>query len=408
MIGKSPLRANLSRLALLCVIAAPAPALAQSTRTFVDLTGSVGYSTNPFLDLDGDGSAFGRVSAFAAHSISGERGQTEFTGFVENSTYLNDYGSKQIFELAAHTRYKVSESLQLFGDAGFSGDVGGQLYGRFNNLVPVAPPVPQTGGLIIVPDQFNTDVVNLDRRQYNASGRIGAAFTISQRDSLSVSAGAQHVFFGSDGDDLDYTVTTGNVGWQHRLTERTSVGARVGLQRAYYAGDNTATVISPQVSLTTRFAEGWDADLAAGVSFVSRRSPLDNDRSVGPALDASVCRTTESERYCGRGSHSVQTVSGQNARRTTSVGADFFKRLNPRDTLQARIGAIRYAGADSLTESESASYYTGGVSFSRKFSDRLSGGGDLGARKYVQSESRSIPGDFTGSAFLRYRLGDVN
>ncbi|MCA1778725.1 MAG: hypothetical protein LC637_04890 [Xanthomonadaceae bacterium] len=127
------------------------PAAAQDTATFVDLTGEVGYATNPFLRLDGDGSGFGRLSAYAAHTRTGERSLTSFSAYVENSTYLEDYGSKQIFDLNARTEHQTSEKVRIFGSAGFSGDFSGQLSNRFVT-VPTAPDVSDQPGPLPVPD----------------------------------------------------------------------------------------------------------------------------------------------------------------------------------------------------------------------------------------------------------------
>lgn len=386
-----------------CAIALPSAAMAD-TRTYVDLTGSAGYSRNPFLDQDGESSVFGRVSATGVHSIRGERGSTNLSAFVENSTYLNDHGSTQVFSLEAGTSYQVSELVQLFGSAEFSGDRGGQLIGRFDDA-PISPPEP---GVPLPPDDiFDPDALDLNRRQYRVGGQLGTALTVSERDNLTISASGRHVFFGGDGEDLDYTVASATVAWQRKLSERTRAGARMSIQRGNYPGaDNRSTIYSPQLTLHTTLGVGWDADFAAGASFVRRQTEAGSDQSITPAVDASVCRTTEAASYCGRASYSTEAAT-QTALKTVRVGVDYFNRLNAKDTLQANLNVIHHSGDDVETDDSKTTYYSAGLSFGRKFSERLSAGATGSARKVVEKDAGGIPLDVSVSAFVRYRLGDI-
>ena len=387
----------------LSAVALPSTAFAE-TRSYLDLTGSVGYSSNPYLQSDGDSSAFVRISANGVHSIRGERGSTDFTGFVENSTHLKDYGSKQIFALSASTRYQVSELVQLFGTAEFSGDIGGQLLGRFEDVSSVPEPDP---GVPPPPDDvFEPDVFNLDRRQYRIGGQIGTTLTVSERDSVTVTASGKKVLYSEDSDDLNYAVATGTFAWQRRLSERTSAGALMSVQRANYPDQERSTIFSPQLTLHTSLGVGWDADFAAGLSVVRRRTDSGSDQSVSPALDASVCRSTEAESYCGHASYSTESGTRQAARDTIRLGVAYSNRLNAKDTIQANASLVRYSGDDFDTGDSKTTYYSGGVSFSRRFSDRLSAGANFIARKRIQQGEGGIPLDASVSAFVRFRIGD--
>ena len=386
-----------------CAIALPSAAVAD-TQSYVDLTGSAGYSRNPFLDQDGQGSVFGRVSASGVHSIRGERSSTNLSAFVENSTYLSDHGSTQIFSLEAGTSYQVSELVQLFGSAEFSGDIGGQLIDRFDDA-PSSPPDP--GDVPLPPDEiFDPDALNLNRRQYHVGGQLGTALTVSERDNLTIAASGRHVFFGGNGEDLDYTVASATIAWQRQLSERTQAGAQMSIQRANYPDSDRSTIFSPQLTVHTTLGVGWDADFAAGASIVRRRTEDGSDQSITPALDASVCRKTDAVSYCGRASYSTEAAS-QTALKTVRVGVDYFNRLNAKDTLQANVNLIRNSGDDSETGGSNATYYSAGASFGRKFSDRLSAGANIGARKVVEKGEGEVPLDLSASAFVRYRLGDI-
>ena len=158
---------------------------------YLDLTAHLGYSSNPFLEAGNSrSSSFGRVSARGVHAWGGERSQSSISAFVEASTYLNDYGLKSIFSVTGDTQFQASERVSVFGNAGVSGDLGGQLSNRFLYVPPVAvvpnpnqPPPP-----IVVDDP---DLFSFTGRQYRIYGQGGASFQVSQGSSLTVSGGAQ-------------------------------------------------------------------------------------------------------------------------------------------------------------------------------------------------------------------------
>ena len=108
--------------------------------TYLDLTGSLGYSTNPLLrTVNSDGSLYGRASARGVHMWNGELSSTSLSAFVEGTTYFNDYGVKSIFSVSGDHQRQVSERVGLFGSAGASGDLAGQLSNRFLYV----PPLPE-------------------------------------------------------------------------------------------------------------------------------------------------------------------------------------------------------------------------------------------------------------------------
>ena len=394
------------------------------SQTYVDLSAAAGYSSNSSLRDSSGAAVFGRASASGVHSIVGPRSATNLSAFVENSTYSGNGGSRQIFNLGASTRYNVSTLVSIFGNISFSGDAGGQLFNRFNDVplaptpVPVASLLPDSASLSLVapligvdplPDLSNDpSVFDFNRRQYRLAGSAGASIKVSPRDSLSVTGGARRVFFSANGDDLDYSTYNANLGWQHQISEQTSAGASVGIQRANYAGPNEyATIISPSVTYRTVIGERWDANISAGVSISNRRSALGRDRSLAPSFNLSLCRSTEAARYCGQVSHSISADAGRTARKSTSLGVDYSNRLSAKDTIQARVRVGRSSGDNSVSDLSRATYYTAGMSYSRRLSDRFSTGVDAGIRKLSGGSQGGTPADLTLSAFVRYRLGDI-
>ena len=176
--------------------------------TYVDLTGSLGYSTNPLMRTgDSQSSVFGRGSARGVHMWNSELSSTSLSGFVEGTTYFNEYGVKSIFALSGDTQRQVSETVRLFGSAGVSGDLAGQLSNRFL-YVPSLPEVPVEGAPppVTVDDP---DIFSFSGRQYRIYAQGGAAIRTSARGNLSLSGGAQRIFYTDEFFD-DYTTVFAN------------------------------------------------------------------------------------------------------------------------------------------------------------------------------------------------------
>ena len=382
------------------------PAAAQDTSTYVNLTGEVGYATNPFLRLGGDGNGFGRLSAYAAHTRTGERSLTSLSAYVENSTYLEDYGSKQIFNLNARTERQTSEKVGIFGSVGFSGDISGQLSNRFVT-VPTAPDVPDQPGPVPVPDTVvDPDLFAFSGRQYRLQGQVGASIRASERGSVTVSAGAQRIFYSDDFLD-DYTVFSADAGYNRLLSERSTVGGRLGVWRAEYdGGGDRTTVINPQLTFRRRFSETLDASGAIGLSFAHQKRAGSNDRSTGLSLDGALCRTTEFERLCGRVSRYANSSGAGSLVTTTSAGVDWFKRFDEAQTVQLSASVVRYAGGEVMgVESDALQYRISG-SYDRKIGNRASIGLNAGFRS-LRLDGPNPGTDTSASVYLRYRVGDI-
>lgn len=377
---------------------------------FVDLTGSVGYTGNPFLNSDNSrGSAFGRLSARGVHAWSGERGSSSITGFVEGTSYLNHYGVRSIFSVNANTSQQVSERVRLFGAAGVTGDLSGQLSNRFLYV----PPVPEVPDVTEPPPATveDPDLFSFNGRQYRFYGQGGAAIQTSARGSVLISGGAQRVTY-TNSLLNDYTTFFADGSYGYSLSERTTVGFSLGAHRTEYdnSSDHT-TIINPALTVRTRLSEDWNASAAVGVSFAQvDRGPI-NDNSTNLSLRGSVCHDSETERLCGRVSRYAQTSATSSLVTTNSVGVDWYKKLDQAQTIQLSASFVRYS-ADEIVgnvveDNVKTRHLRVAGSYARRINDRLSGGADVGVRSLHRELAPDPRTDFTGSVFLRYRLGDL-
>ncbi len=374
---------------------------------YLDLTASLGYSTNPFLEIGNSrGSAYGRVSARGVHAWGGERSRSSVSAFVEGSTYLNDYGLKSIFAVTGDTHYQASEKLSLFASGGVSGDLAGQLSNRFL-YVPSSPVVPDPNvppPPVVVDDP---DLFSFSGRQYRIYGQAGASIRASERGVVTVSGGAQRTFYTDDLLD-DYTTVFGNGTYGHTLSERTTVGFGLGVSHTNYSNSSASTTtINPTVNIRTLLAENWDASAAVGVSFSKVDDELGgNDSSTNLSLDASLCRSLEFDRFCGHVSRYAQSSSRAAIVQTTTVGVDWFKRLDEDQTIQLSAAVVRYVSDFETLGDFRSHHFRLAASYARRINTRLSAGADVGARS-LRQDGPDPDADIGGTVFLRYRLGDL-
>lgn len=421
MTGKLLLSA-LAGVSLVSLVASPAAA--QSTQppqddggtsgvetsrnqTFLDLQAGIGYSSNPELRVGGVGSAFGRVSAFGFHGWGGERSSSSISGYVENSTYFRRYGNKQLFSLNANNATKISEKVTVFGNVGFSGDFGAQLSSRFfgapTYAVPTDPTIPDTTVIVVTPD-----LLALSQRQYRINGSVGTNVLLTPRDSVSATFGAQRVFYsGNSGASLDYNMYDASASYRRQVNERLGLGVRGIISKADYSLDRTIVSYGPQITADLQLAENLQLGGAIGFVRTERDFGVAGSwrNSTDLALDASLCRSLEYERFCGRVSRRTQSASIGAAQTATSLVGDYSRRLNARDQFQASIAIVTTDGLRELGLGRQNLYSLSG-SFDRRISQRLSAGVSASARTF------SIPGtdpkaDIGGSIFIRNRLGSI-
>jgi hypothetical protein len=382
--------------------------------TFLDLEAGLGFSSNPFLQFNNHSSIFGRLSASGTHQWASERGVTAITGYVENTTYFRGgYGSKQIFDVGARTNQALSETVTMYGDLNFSGDFAGQLSNRLISG-PALPPPPDPNNPLPPPTTNYPDLFGLSGRQYRVTGDLGTSIRTGLRGTVSLSIGAQHSWFTGASSDLNYTSIYGSGGYSSQVSERTSVGVTVFLQRQDYTHGDWANIVNPVVTVSTKLSESLTATGAAGVMAINQQSLGDNRKSVTPSFSGSLCsRGTESQ-FCvqvARDAQSALSSSVLNGQReatiNTSLTASYFRTLSRNDSIQASLTAVHYSSAESINGDKlTSSYASGVVGYDRHVGHRLFAGVEGGVRKLFQT-GPDPKLDFNASVYVRYRLGDL-
>jgi hypothetical protein len=260
----------------------------------------------------------------------------------------------------------------------------------------VPPPVT-----VVDPDLFS-----FGGRQYRFQAQGGASFQADENSSVTVSAGANRVTLTNPLLD-DYTSIFGSGSYDRKLSERTTVGVRVNARRTNYdnSGDQS-TVLNPEVTVRTLLSEGWDADAAVGITFSNVDRATGNSNSTNFSVRGSICRTSETERLCGRVSRFSQSASSAALLTTTSAAVDWHKELDATQSVTLSASVTRFVSDDVINDNRKAQHYRIAASYSRRIGQRLAAGADVSARKLAGSGPDSDT-DISGSLFLRYRLGDL-
>jgi len=377
----------------------------ESSTTYLELVGSLGFASNPFIrTVDSQSSFLGRASARGVHAWQGERASSSISGFVEGTTYFNNYGLESIFSVNGNTSYAASETVSVYGSAGVSGDLSGQLSNRFLD-VPALPQVPDPNVPPPPPEVVNPDVFDFVGRSYHLHGQVGAAIETGARSHVSFNAGVSRAIYSSSLLD-EYTSIYASGSYGLTVSELTTVGATVNITRTGYDNSpNHSTTINPAATIHTQLSENWDLSGSVGVTFASVDRLLGNDSSTNLSLSASACNTTKSTRFCAHVDRYSAASASSTVVTTTSLGLDWYKKLDAAQTIQLSVGAAHYVD-EVLNINRTTNHFRLAANYNRMINDRLSGGADVSVRS-LRREGIDPDTDISGTVFIRYRIGDL-
>ena len=375
--------------------------------TYVDLEAGAGYSTNPNLIFGSSkGSGFGRLSANAVHTRVSARTTTVLSAFAQSTFYTRHYGSQQSLDLNAHHDAQVNEKLRVFGDAGFTYDEGGQLDTRILAL-PTVPLLPgATEPPIISP---TGDFISVRGKQYSASGHIGAQLALNARDSLNATTGIDYVHFKSGPLDTHYTTIPISLGYTRQISTHTTVGVRGTAQFTNYNGPGNTRILTPQFTIQTLLSERITFNAAVGASFAAIDDGVSTRHTTGVAANAGLCYIGEFDRLCAQASIDQQAATVVGPSKTITAAVDYSRKLDANQTIAFSLSASRYSTPFTTLSGSTLShpsYFRGAADYTRKIGNRWFGGVSLAGRKVTQA-GPDPKLDFSGSLYIRYRLGDL-
>lgn len=386
-----------------------APVQADTTNT-LDLSAGAGFSTNPGNRTGSSTSGFGRISANGNHTWITERSSASIHGFVENTTYLQHYGSQQIFDIGADANYAASPTVSLYGNLAFFGDFNGQLSNRLIG-VPNGPPVTNPNNPLPPPGVLPS-VFAFSGHSYRLDGQVGASIRSSDRSTISLTAGAQHAWF--TGNPLaDYTTYHGSAGYSLQVSEHTSLGPAIYLTHQDRSLGSSANILNPSLTGQTQLSETVTADGAVGILVVNDHLLGHTATSVSPSFSLSVCARGSLSSICGQVSHDahsalnspISTARGSSI--TTTADVSYYRRVSENGTIQASLYATHYSTQIAPANLNLRQTYLSAVAgYDHKVGHRLFAGITGGARRVFQT-GPDLPVDFNANIYLRYRIGDL-
>jgi hypothetical protein len=376
--------------------------------TYLDIEGGVGYSSNPRLNVtSSNGEAFGRISLHAVHTRISARTTTLLSAYAENLTYTSHYGSQQSLSFYGRHDAAVSEHVRVFGDVNASYQQGGQL----DTTILVVPNVPPLTGIpttpIILPP--GGDFLTIRGKEYQLSAHGGAQFALSPFDDVSVSTGVERTVFRSAFADTSYTTVPVTLAYDRRLSERTTVGARITAQNTEYNGPASVRMYTPQLTGRLLLSPTVSLDGAVGVSFARVDDGISTRHTTGLAANANLCSTTASGQLCGHAAIDQEAATAAGPAKSISGGIDYSRRLDADSTVAFSLSVNRYSSPISVIVGQPfshATYFRAAGEYSRRIGNRWFGGVNLAARKLTQV-GPDPKTDFSASLFIRYRFGDI-
>jgi len=361
-----------------------------------------GYATNPYASTVNDSGAATITGSFSPTiQLLSPTGSTQIDGDITHSEFSQRYSGATDYSASINTQQQVTPTIAMNGGANYSSRFRNAL---FANLNPNEPP----GGPDDPPVVDPTAGATLAQRIESFGGNLGLTFTLSPRDTLSLYAQGSQVDF-NDEDTLarSYDTLSGGFSYMRALNQTTSIGLGVNVARSNYHNETfgDGTQISPSLIVNTQFSPTWSLNLSLGLTFSDTDLIEGSAKRTSFAGSATLCNSGQRSNFCLEGSRSVSPTALSGISTLTSIGASYRYEISARDTFSARAG---YSNSKRIYGifSEDFDYTNATVSYSRKFTRRLSGTVSV---SYSDAYSSLVnrEANFWGTIGISYRLGDI-
>jgi hypothetical protein len=391
----------------------------------LDLSVGATASSNPFLEPGGGHAAVGvQAGAGANYRIETERTTVNLGATGQSSTWFDGRGTDLAGSASADLQHRVSDraAVQLLGHYSYSRSSGYQ-YLFAPGFGPALPPgVPGGSGgpsdtgttppIITVPAPIGAgaglppDATVIGRRisQHAFGGGINVELRTSARSTLSLAADANEYRY-SDPLLSNYRMFSQAAAYSHRLTEATTVQARMSVAEVDYHSGEHDVILTPMLGVSRKLGSNFDLAVYGGASIVrSRRPEGTRIHSDTIALSAQLCGHYARRDFCISGQRQALPSALGGVRPSTNVQATYTDRLNRMDTLSLNLAFDR-RGRDSQNIFNSETMANGTVRYDHRFGDRLAVFASAG---YTRLWESSVPSrsEVRGTVGIAFRLGD--
>lgn len=374
--------------------AVAAPAAAQSVQFSAIAEGQIGYGTNPFLAPDvTEGSAFVSASVAPRLFYQTARSTTTLQGQYKRDTYLHDFG---------------------YTDSGTVGLIRTDQLTQYLGTTLTASFVTTNQNTITDPNQVIVNPLDVGRRTKTLQGSYQLQWQASARDQLSSGATISHQTYGNGKTSgvstvaSDYTQVGANVGYNHAVDARTTVGAQVSLSAIHSQLYPNSRTIQPALTVKRQLSAAWEVDGHVGVILSHVEGPLARS-STSLGLGLNLCGTYPRTHICFRINRDTSPSGYGPLRTTNSVTAELSHNLTEHShlTFQAQYAKDNSDSVAALPTSpivRDSKFLLGSAEYDRDITQRISAG--FGG-KYKQRELTGYPDahSYEATIHVRAKLG---
>jgi hypothetical protein len=387
----------------IATVLATVPFLSTAARADItsgfDLSGNVEYTTNPYLQSAPDtGAVRGRVTISPFIEERTARSTLRVAADASFSAFSRRYRDAIDLNTQVDYRNMLTRQLSIRAGVALNSSIGSS-YGTF----PIFGPVTTPG---VVPPIVDLTVIGFQDRTTLAQASAGATLTIDDRNTIALDYNGTVVRYPASINRSEYGSIGQVLAYSRVLNSRVTVGASVGVTRSDFRGGRLgdAVTINPQITGSMRISAPWTLSGALGVSLSTVNVPGGRVRSNNLSGNLSFCRIGTRTNACLNASRSTAASSFEGLRTTTTFGASYRYRLNARDTLAVSGGYSKSVLPENfVSPTSSVAYVSGSASYSRRFSDRLSGTISAG---YSQSEFVEKRRNSFASIGINYSFGN--
>lgn len=390
------------RAAAVALLLASGTAMAE-TRFGADVGVNGGYSTNPYgSSIANTGSATLNGTFSPSLTVTSPTGAINIGGSVTHTEYAKRYQGTTDISASISTQQQLSVLTTLTAGVGYISQVRNGLYPVFDpGLIPGQDP----NAPVIVDPSATTSFAE---RTQSFTGNVGLSFTLSPRDSISVSGRGTHVNVPAlSPQSRDYDTYGAGLSYMRAIGANTSIGLQFDASRVDYAGGGagSGTQYSPSAVFNTKLAPRVTLRATAGLTFSNTELLVGSINETSFAGSVGICHEGERARFCLDGSRRVAPSTFSGTSKVTTLSASYDYKLSQRSSLRGYVG---YSRANALTGigNTTNDYGQAGVSYSHQILERLSA---VVSVSYSDSYDNFVPRDanFYGSIGVRYRLGDL-
>jgi len=369
---------------------------AQEITGRVGLSASGGYASNPFLSADATGSGYVEGAIRPNVSVTDGLGQTNFDAYYTRKEYFREYDHADSYGASARGQRKLSERIDVRALLSYDSTIVGS--SNLDSDQEVDPGIPED------PD---IGLIGTRQRRRTLRSSVGMTMRPGTRDTWSIDLNALQSRYPSRTTFAqNYVSYGGQFGYSRALSETSSVGATIGYSEVDYDGvGRDARIISPQLTYTRSFADGWTVNAGLGVSIATRKLLTGDDTSTNLAANLNACRKSERASFCFGGGRSNSATGYGGVRTVTDLTASYSYRMSERGTFRANASYSLNDRNDAAEVSGKQEYLSASAGYSHRLTERLNVTADAGYRDtYGSLLSRDA--DIWGKIGLTFSIGD--